>query len=274
MSTLEQLMRENLAHQREILKKIGAGGQSTQQIVQQVLSESQPKGNFFQAAVTPLSLSKLQLPGGSKTPFHYCLGVDSTIPYVSLQGGGSSQKVFTWGEMIEVPPGQTVTVKNESFMLGDIQINSGNDYAAKPERISLPVDIVKTDTPAGGGTVITNITPKFPADTRRCRRGYLKFQIQSGSASLSLIFRGKPIKHSFPATDSVTGAQTYTQPYNIPPFTNVGEAPMGYGSNDDLLTPMAFTDQVTWGITYVSASAAPGFIAPVINTLFMYVLEY
>lgn len=235
---------------------------------------SQPKNNFFQANVPPLSNSELKLPGGANEPWYYCLGVDSTIPYVSLQGGGASQKIFSWGEMIEVQPKQTVTVKNESFMLGDISINSGHDYAAKPERISLPVDINILDLEIFPGFTVRFITPKFPADTRRCRRGYLKYQIETAASEVDITFTGKPIKHSFPAVDSVTGLQTYTQDYNIPPFTLDGEAPMGYGSNTELLTPMGFTDQVTWELLVQLTSTDPNFVPANINTLFMYVLEY
>lgn len=239
-------------------------------------SEYQPRNNFFQAAIPPLSNSEIKLPGGRSKPFYYSLGVDSTVPFVSLQGGGASQKVFSWGEMIEVLPGQTVIVKNESYMLGDIQINSGHDYAAKPERISLPVDIVIIDDPIAFGIVLRTITPKFPADTRRCRRGYLKYQIETTAGlAVDILFRGKPMKHSFPAVDSNTGQQTYTQNYTIPAFTLDGEAPMGYGSNAELLTPMGFTDQTTWIMSYV---AVPSIDDPLlnnfVNTLFMYVLEY
>lgn len=234
--------------------------------------EFQPRNNFFQAAIPPLSNSEIKLPGGRNQPFYYSLGVDSTVPFVSLQGGGASQKVFSWGEMIEVLPGQTVIVKNESYMLGDIQINSGHDYAAKPERISLPVDVDITEEPIFSGAIRT-YRPKFPADTRRCRRGYLKYQIETRLNQIDINFVGKPMKHSFPAVDLVTGQQTYTQTYSIIPFSLDGEAPMGYGSNDNLLTPMAFTDQVTWSLSTLIFTPDPDF-DPFINTLFMYVLEY
>lgn len=233
--------------------------------------EIQPRNNFFQAAVPPLSNSEMKLPGGRSKPFYYCLGVDSTVPFVSLQGGGASQKIFSWGEMIEVLPGQTVIVKNESYMLGDIQINSGHDYAAKPERISLPVDIIQFQELGPFPITLFFTEPKFPADTRRCRRAYLKYQIETQAAQVDITFTGKPIKHSFPAVDSITGIQTYTQNYTIPPFTLDGEAPMGYGSNSEILTPMGFTDQVTWQIVYAGGGAI---VPPFINTLFMYVLEY
>ncbi len=236
---------------------------------------SQPKNNFFISAVPPLSNSELKLPGGNDEPFYYCLGVDSTVPFVSLQGGGASQKIFSWGEMIEVQPKQTVTVKNESFMLGDISINSGHDYAAKPERISLPVDIDIVDFDNGGGLTFRTITPKFPADTRRCRRGYLKFQIITGAAFIDILFIGKPVKHSFPAVDSITGQQDYFNVFSIPPNTASGEAPMGYGSVNNILTPMAFTDQVTFQMFFEIADANdPGFVPPFVNTLMMYCLEY
>lgn len=232
------------------------------------LNKRQPLNNYFQAGVAPLFKSNIILPGGNTEPFYYSLGVDSTIPFVSLQGGGAAQKVFSWGEMIEVLPGQTVTVKNESYMQGDIQVNSGHDFGAKPERISLPVTS-QTRTFTVLGVSFTEISSKFPADTRRCRRGYLKYQIETGAQSLAIEFTGKPQKHSFPAVDSVTGLQTYTQTFVIPAVTFSGSAPMGYGSFLNTLEPMAFTDQVHWKIIYPTLSA-PAFI----NSLFFYCLEY
>ena len=228
----------------------------------------QPKSSYFQPGVSPLSKSNIVLPGGKDEPYYYCLGVDSTIPFVSLQGGGSAQKVISWGEMIEVPPGQSVTVKNESYMQGDIQINSGHDFAAKPERISLPVT-TKTGPGAGPPNPTTIIESLFPADTRRCRRAYLKFQLETDISLLAITFTGKPQKHSFPAVDSVTGVETYTQPVQIPPFTVAGSAPMGYGALQNSTEPMALTDQVHFKIEYFDL-----FPPTFLNTLFMYVLEY
>ena len=230
----------------------------------------QPKSTFFAPAVAPLANSNIKLPGGKDKPYYYCLGADSTIPFVSLQGGGAAQKVITWGEMIEVLPGQSVSVKNESFMQGDISINSGHDFAAKPVRISLPVDTT-TRTFDILGVNFTELASRFPADTRTVRRGYLKFQAETDLSPLGIIFTGEPQKHSFIGTDLVTGLKTYTQEFLIPPFTQAGSAPMGYGSQNGLgnLEPMAFTDQVHWTLAFQSL-AKPVFI----NTLFFYVLEY
>lgn len=233
----------------------------------------QPKSGFFQAAVPPLTLSQLRLPGGQIEPYYYSLGVDSTIPFISLQGGGATQKTFTWGEMIEVMPGQTVTVKNESYMQGDIQINSGHDYAAKPERISLPVttEFLSPDPffPLIFG--VSSFVSVFPADTRRCRRAYLKFQLQTNALnSVLFTFIGKPQKHSFPGIDSVTGAQTYTQFFSIPPATTAGSIPMGYGEVAiGSLEPMGLTDQVSFRVSF-DPLTPPTFL----NTLYFYCLEY
>lgn len=230
----------------------------------------QPKSTFFAPAVSPLANSNIKLPGGKDAPYYYCLGADSTIPFVSLQGGGAAQKVITWGEMIEVLPGQSVTVKNESFMQGDISINSGHDFSAKPARISLPVDTTVRLFDILGIS-FTEFSSKFPADTRTCRRGYLKFQAETDLSALQIVFTGKPQKHSFIGTDLVTGLKTYTQVFQVPPFTQAGSAPMGYGAQNGLgnLEPMAFTDQVHWKLTYQTLNA-PVFL----NTLFFYVLEY
>lgn len=227
--------------------------------------EFQPKGGFFEALVPPLTPSRLQLSGGVKEPNYYSLGVDSTIPYISLRGGGATQKIFTWGEMIEVAPGQMLTVINESFMEGDIQINSGHDFAAKPERISLPVAI---SAPFDFGLGITAVRSIFPADTRRCRRAYLKFDIESGNLQVGINFIGKPVKHSFNGVDTATGLRQYQQGYIIPPNTRQGEFPMGYGFNNNILTPMALTDQVEFLVLFDSVDIVS------LNTLFMYVMEY
>lgn len=229
----------------------------------------QPKSNFFAPAVPPLGISNIVLPGGKTEPYYYCLGADSTIPFVSLQGGGASQKVITWGEMIEVLPGQTVRVQNQSYMQGDIQINSGHDFAAKPDRISLTVPITITQI----GDVANNQDswkPVFPADTRLCRRAYLKVQLYTDFIPIAITITGKPQKHSFPAVDLFTGLQTYTELFNILPFTNAGEIPLGYGSdNASVLSPMALTDQVTF--EFVAAHTAG---KQFLNTLIMYCLEY
>lgn len=233
-----------------------------------IRKQFQPKTTYFAPGVAPLAKSNIVLPGGKEKPHYYCLGVDSTIPFVSLLGGGASQKIISWGEMIEVLPGQTVTVKNESYMQGDIVINSGHDFAAKPERISLPVT-TKTENFVLVGVPVTRISSLFPADTRRCRRAYLRFQIQTGADALRITFTGKPQRHSFPGVDLVTGQQTYTQEFNIPPVTVAGGAPMGYGASLNSLEPMALTDQVHWNILFADATP-PTFL----NTLFMYSMEY
>ena len=231
----------------------------------------QPKSTFFAPAVKPLANSNIKLPGGKDKPYYYCLGADSTIPFISMQGGGAAQKIVTWGEMIEVLPGQTVTVKNESYMEGDISVNSGHDFAAKPARISLPVNTTEKLIPIPFGGFFVQLTSTFPADTRTCRRGYLKFQIQTATQIVQIQFTGKPQKHSFIGTDLVTGLKTYTQDFEIPAFTQAGSAPMGYGAQNGLgnLEPMAFTDQVGWQLVYPQATP-PAFI----NSLFFYVLEY
>ena len=230
----------------------------------------QPKSTFFAPAVKPLANSNIKLPGGKDKPYYYCLGADSTIPFISMQGGGAAQKVVTWGEMIEVLPGQTVTVKNESYMEGDISVNSGHDFAAKPARISLPVNTTQQLVPTFGGVLVL-LSSTFPADTRTCRRGYLKFQIETAITPVQIRFTGKPQKHSFIGTDLITGLKTYTQEFISPAFTQAGSAPMGYGAQNGLgnLEPMAFTDQVSWQLVYGQVTP-PVFI----NSLFFYVLEY
>jgi len=226
----------------------------------------QTQGNFFEANIPPLAMSGLKLPQGK-----YSLGVDSTIPFISLNGGGASQKIFTWGEMIEVQEGQTVRVKNESFMRGDIQLNTGHDYAAIPPKISLPVLI--ENLPGAGPFGTTVVRGVFPADTRPCRRAYLRCQLQTQVNLIQeIVFLGKPQKHSYPATAIITGQNGYSKVIALVANTVYSEFSMGFGSDADQLTPMALTDQVSFELIFAPTSGPN--VAPSFNNVFFYVLEY
>jgi hypothetical protein len=230
----------------------------------QLLGSGQSQANYFAPAVPGGQDSDLRLLGGQpgQGPFYYSLGVQSTVPFVRLKGGGNVGKVFSWGELIEVPEGQQVTVQNASYMTGDIDILSGLDFAAKPERISVGVPV----TTVGGA-----VTPAFPADTRRCRNAYLYTQWVSGADPITFTFVGKPRRHSFTTTLDAISLPTYIQTFLVPPLTAFGQMPLGFGNSLIPDSAMALTDQVTWSAVF---TVGPGGPTPGATPFFMYSLEY
>lgn len=117
---------------------------------------------FFQ----PNELSQKKL-----SPGRYSLSSLSNVPFVIFQGASGYAKKFSWGEIVEVPMGQMVTVQNASYHGGDIVINGGCDYFNRPARITVPVpmDLV---TVIDGGEPETFWQPRYPADVRLARRAY------------------------------------------------------------------------------------------------------
>jgi len=232
-----------------------------------ILGNGQNQANYFDPAIPPLSNSGLMLSGGQpgQGSFYYSLGIQSTVPFVTLEGGGSSQKDFSWGELIEVKEGQQVTVKNSSYMKGDVEIVSGLDYGAKPERISVAVDIV--GDPLIPGEILT---PSFPADTRRCRQAYLLISMTVGAAAMNVAIRGFNKKHS--VTTGIDGTvipvSQYITTYQYAPATALGQIPLGYGQGLIPGTVMGLFDATEFAIE-IPASL------PTINyPIFMYVMEY
>lgn len=129
----------------------------------------QPLKTFVARNVPPQATSNIQLSGGKNKPYYYSLASTSTIPFAAVEGSGGIQKEFSWGEVIEIPPGITVNVKNSSRHAGDIIIESGEDRSNTPARISFPISFTVlpgTTTFAQDGFV----------DTRRARRCYWVFQ--------------------------------------------------------------------------------------------------
>lgn len=229
-----------------------------------MFNSNQPKLSYFESEVLPFDKTSLTLPGGKKEPYFYSLGAESTVPFVILEGGGATQKIFSWGEMIQVNPGQLVTVKSASPMLGDIVINGGHDYAAKPDRVSVPVPMLFTG--AGFDDPGAVVTPEFPADTRLCRRAYLALQIATNQDSQPVGIIGTNFKHSFTATPALD-TNNYLDNVIISPFTLGAIIPLGFSSQFMPLAPMALADKVEFTMT---RPANPGNL----SGLAMYILEY
>lgn len=231
----------------------------------------QKLNSFFLPKINPLQVSELILPEGK-----YSLGADSTVPFVSFQGGGGSSKTFTWGELIEIPPGQTCKVKNESYMRGDIQINSGHDYCTRPARISVPFSIKEIcsepDEPEEaewGG--------EFPADTRLARRCYVAGNLLTLTEIGQIMVYGIAKKHSFPANqdnsfsfDCEPPYVSYKTAHNVLPNTLVTMFPLGYRSSlsDNNSMPMGLTDQANFLIVNED------FDNTFQTSQFMYIIEY
>lgn len=126
----------------------------------------QPLKTFVARNVQPQAVSSIQLSGGKNKPFYYSLASTSTIPFAAVEGSGGIQKEFSWGEIIEIPPGITVNVKNSSRHAGDIIIQSGTDHSNTPARISFPIAFA----PFGDSGDLLQQTGFI--DTRRARRCY------------------------------------------------------------------------------------------------------
>lgn len=113
-------------------------------------------------------------------PGQYSLSTQSNIPYVSLLGNQGREKIFSWGELIEVPDGMLVSVKNASYHAGSIVLNGGRDFSTTPARITVPVPLttVSSETDTVG-------TPEYPADVRRARRAWIVVDGFTGDSAAS-----------------------------------------------------------------------------------------
>lgn len=269
-----------------------------------MIQSSQPKNTFFAGNVKPMANSNLILSGGPDVPYYYSLGDQSTVPFVRFQGSGGTQKEFSWGEVIEVKPNEQVQVFSASYMPGDIQIQSGHDYANTPRRISIPVEIA--DLPANyftpDGVPLPPgfiINPKFPCDTRRCKNAWLSVKWFTGTYPTTatdndlnhVIIIGQNQQHTFvPEAELLSpiisplffnSGKKYYQDFILPALSQIGLIPLGYNAQaSDPSVPHTLCDYAFFQIrtsTYffqpnpeVPAVTGTGSIVPV----FFYVLEY
>lgn len=184
--------------------------------------ERQPYSSFKALNVAPNAPTNLKLSGGRTIPYIYSLGVNSTVPYIRLVGGSTSQKLFSWNEQIVVPPGELVTVSNGSYHPGDIFLQSGADPAAIPARVTVPVPMV-----VGAGLVIT---PAFVLDVRRARRAFVGgFNANAANLTMFIFGEARERSHGINPVTSDLGlpTATYTDSYTIPASTAPGLIPLG-----------------------------------------------
>lgn len=137
--------------------------------------EFQPGNSFFATSIGPNDTTTFTLSGGRTVPFFFYLGSNSTVPFVRLESP-VAQKEISWGDVAELPPGTNVTVRNISFMPGDIQLQSGKIPVTPPRRTSVSVAVTASETPGGA----TFYEPESSCDTRRAVRAYLSLALDPG----------------------------------------------------------------------------------------------
>lgn len=188
--------------------------------------EYQPATSAFETNVQPDTVSGIILSGGRTIPFLYYLGANSTAPLVRLESPTTS-KELTWGDVVELPPGVAVSVRNISYMPGDVQIQSGRVPAPSPRRITVPVSFDAKFTV--GDTI--ELRPHFPCDTRRARRAYFAWGVPDIiGARVRFILRGFNQQHS---GSQQAGLPVYTDLYEfntvVPEFIPLGTSMEGNG---------------------------------------------
>ena len=192
--------------------------------------EIQPFSSFQALNVAPEQVTNLKLSGGQTIPYVYSLGVNSTVPYIKLIGGASSQKLFSWNEQIVVPPRQFVTVANASYHPGDIFLQAGSDPSAKPGRVTIPFTLREITVPAEDNY----LEPTHVVDTRRARRAYVVGFSPTANDLGNYPFiavgisRGRShIVNPALSTEGAGADALFTSQIDVPPFTDPGILPLG-----------------------------------------------
>ena len=201
------------------------------------------KTSFNLGFILPNQLSNQSLSHGI-----YSLSSRSNIPFAKLVGKGID-KIFTWGETVEVPPGQLCRVVNASYHAGDLFINSGCDLNNRPAAITVPVPFSQALLGATNYWV-----PKFPADVRSARRAYCNVAATAGDTlPITGFVVGTRLDGSHNTFDQIAGnlfgftGSGYISAFSFAPSTTFGQVPLGQGGipGDDsrphsLLTTAAF----------------------------------
>jgi hypothetical protein len=138
----------------------------------------------------------------------YSLNKRSNVPFVSLVGSAGYKKTISWGELVDVPNGQLVTVRNASFHGGDIYLNKGRDMCNRPSRISVPVPytIQYLAEPDINGEAPGIFGCEFPCDTRTAKRAYLNIDatmVVRMENQLSFFVRGRRLDASMKTANSL-----------------------------------------------------------------------
>jgi hypothetical protein len=129
-------------------------------------------GTFATGLVEPQTRTTHQLAEG-----HYSLSTLSTVPYVSLVGHAQTEKIFSWGEVVYVPDGVAVTIKNASYHKGDIVLNGGRDFSTLPQRVTVPVTVQAVPDPEAEEFFF--LIPDWKVDTRRARRAWIAINLST-----------------------------------------------------------------------------------------------
>lgn len=218
------------------------------------MEELQPRQTFFMPGVQPGQDAKdMRLSGGIREPFYYSLSSRSTVPYVTISGGTKSNKLLSWGEIIMVPPGEMLSVKNSSYHQGDIAINSGRDYVEIPTRVTVPVPLGVVAGP-GPGEVTRFAT--YPVDCRRAKRAYATIATlisSPGLVNILGVWRESSFNTSYDiALDTGPSLPQYIEQVTIPAFTKFGLFPLGKRA-PDTITPMTLGDTAQFSFSYILA---------------------
>ena len=181
------------------------------------------QASFEIGYVAPNSSSQATLSG----PGVFSLSSRSNVPFVALVGRSGFYKVFSWGEIVEIPHQEQCTVKNVSFHGGDIYINGGADYDTRPARISVPVPIIEQGE--GAGLLYTGL---FPADVRMARRAYMMVNAQTLLVNTTVNIVGKQFDGSHnTGNEIVSGVGSpgsgYRELYELPSSVEIGPIPLG-----------------------------------------------
>jgi|SRR5690349_2789332 len=182
--------------------------------------EFQPGNTAFQTAIAPEATTAFTLSGGRERPFYYYLGVNSTVPFIRLESP-VTQKELSWGDIVELPPGTNVNVRNISYHTGDVHIQSGIHPCMPPARISVPVACLLS---VDAGTGILSAQPDFPCDTRRARRAYFSIAFPDLGNGTTASVTGTNKQHARNARTSTPEAyiDSFSFPTTIPTMIPLG----------------------------------------------------
>lgn len=163
-------------------------------------------------------------------PGVFSLSSRSNVPYVALIGRSGFQKVFSWGEIVEIPQHEQCTVKNASYHGGDIVINGGADYDTRPACITIPVPTLSVEIE---GEADPFLSGEFPADVRMARKAYFVMDAHTGLVNtVEAVVIGKRQDGSHNTFNQINfePGTGYQEQFLIPIHTDFGLIPLGKGS--------------------------------------------